>query len=158
MGQDLEIRRIAPELEEALDVFFAVLASAGEDDFFFPHPFTREQASRIAHYAGKDFYAAGLHRGEILAYGFLRGWDEGYETPSLGISIHPDYRGCGLGLAVMHYLQSVAVLRGCQTVRLRVNRDNVRAKRMYEKLGYVFGPDDEEYLVGFLELKARRAC
>lgn len=153
MSQDLEIRHIAPEMEESLIAFFDILVKAGEDVFFLPHPFTAEHASKIANYSGKDFYAIALYQGKVIAYGLLRGWDEGYEIPSLGISVHPDYRGCGMGLALMYYLQSVAVLRGCYTMRLRVNKSNVQAKNLYEKLGYRFDEDNEKYLIGFLKLR-----
>ena len=153
MCNDLEIRCINAELEQALIVFFTVLENAKEDDFFLPHPLTSEYASNVAHYSGKDFYAAVLYRETVIAYGLLRGWDEGYETPGLGISVHPEFRRGGVGLAMMYYLHAVAALRGCDRVRLRVNKNNIKAKSLYMKLGYRFEEENESLLTGFFELK-----
>ena len=63
------------------------------DKFFHPHPFTTEAARERAAYTGKDLYYVVIEGDEILGYGMLRGWDEGYEVPSLGIVIHPAHRG-----------------------------------------------------------------
>jgi len=42
----------------------------------------------------------------------LRGWDEGYETPSLGIAVHPDARGLGLARTFMGFLHAAASFQG----------------------------------------------
>ena len=143
-------------MEAEIAELFEVLAKAREDHFFLPHPLTPEHASVVAGYQGHDFYAIALFKGKAIAYGLLRGWDEGYEIPSLGLSVHPQYRHGGIGLALMHYLHAVAVLRGSEKTRLRVNKENYRAKGLYEKSGYRFEEDNEEYFVGLLELKQPR--
>ena len=90
---------------------------------------------------------------EVLGYGILRGWDEGYEIPSLGIAILPRVRGAGLGRVFMHFLAAAAKCRGAQKVRLRVMSRNARAIRLYQSLGYEFSADEDGgHLVGFLEL------
>jgi ribosomal protein S18 acetylase RimI-like enzyme len=134
---------------------FEVLTDAKEERFFLPHPLTSDEAARIAGYQGNDFYAAALHNQKAIAYGMLRGWDAGYAVPSLGISVHPAYRGAGVGLAMMHYLHAVAALRDCPSIRLRVNQENQRAKNMYQRLGYQFDEHHSDYLVGVLQLKTR---
>jgi ribosomal protein S18 acetylase RimI-like enzyme len=153
MNQDLKICPAIPEMEGLIADFFQILEEAQEGDFFQPHPFTSEQAAIIANYPGKDFYALVVYKGKMIGYGLLRGWDEGHDIPSLGISIHPVFRGAGIGLLLMHYLHAVATLKGAVNMRLRVNKINHRAKQLYEKLGYVFEEDNEDYLVGFLKLK-----
>lgn len=152
MRLNLAMRRIESADEQPLARLFAALAEANERTFFWPHPLTAEQASRVACNTGSDFYGLGLWNGEAVVYGFLRGWDEGYEIPSLGISVHPEYRRHGLGRAFMSYLHSVASLRQCPRVRLRVHRENARARRLYEELGYAFTDDGQPQLTGFLEL------
>lgn len=136
-----------------LAFFFKILADAGEGDLFQPHFFTPEQASFIANYDGKDFYALIMCEGDIIGYGMLRGWDEGYDIPSLGITIHPKYRGYGIGNLMMQYLHVIAMLKRCRKIRLRVRKGNKRARQLYEKFGYQFSEDSLEYSIGFVDLK-----
>ena len=152
MNQALEIRRANPEMETQIADFFRALAKSEDSDFFQPHPFTIDEAHAIANYYGRDFYAFILYDGNAIGYGMLRGWDEGYVIPSLGISIHPDFRGVGIGLLLIHYLHAVALLMDCKKIRLRVNKENYRARRLYEKLGYQFEESSGKYLVGFAQL------
>jgi ribosomal protein S18 acetylase RimI-like enzyme len=150
----LEFRRLTPGLEAGLAAFFSDLRAAGDDRFFHPHPFTAEEAARICGYAGRDLYFAAV-AGRVLGYGLLRGWDEGYEVPSLGVAVHPTARGTGLARAFMHYLHAAAAVRRAPRVRLKVYHGNVAARRLYERLGYVFGGESNGQLVGVLSLEAR---
>ena len=86
----------------------------------------------------------------------LRGWDEGYSVPSLGIAIHPVARGQGLGTLMMEYLHFLARQRGAITVRLRVHVENLRAIQLYQALGYAFVTEGDEYIVGKLQLAQHR--
>ena len=132
----LEFRRLAPDLLPGLTGFFESMIANRDDEFFHPHPFTDVEAERLCGYAGKDLYSVAVVGGRVLAYGMLRGWDEGYAVPSLGIAVHPSARGTGLGLAFMHYLHAAAVTCGAETIRLKVYAQNTRAKTLYERLGY----------------------
>jgi RimJ/RimL family protein N-acetyltransferase len=143
---------VRPELAPPLAAFFAVLTSAGDDRLFHPHPLTSEQADAVANYAGADLYYVLCDGGDVLGYGLLRGWDEGYEVPSLGIAMHPAVRGRGLAAPFMHFLHAAAALRGAPRVRLKVYRTNERARALYERLGYSFTTTDAPELVGFREL------
>ena len=109
---NLEIRPIATDDSDALARFFGVLGAAGVEQFFHPHPLTSEAAALRANYAGRDVYLVLVHGREIVGYGMLRGWDEGYSVPSLGIAVHPHMQGCGLGRRLMHALHHVALERG----------------------------------------------
>ncbi len=94
-------------------------------------------ARRIAAYKGGDVYLVAEAGGELVAYGMLRGWDEGYEIPSLGIAVHRDRQGRGYGRAMMTALHDAARERGAMKIRLRVHPENGRARSLYERLGYV---------------------
>lgn len=98
---------------------------------FHPHPLTSEEALPIASYDGQDIYIWTEH-----AYGFLRGWDEGYDVPSLGVAVATDQQGKGHGRQMMLALHDAARKRGATRIRLRVHPDNARARRLYESLGY----------------------
>ena len=132
----LEFRRVAPDLLPGLTALFESMVANEDDEFFHPHPFTAEKAAELCGYTGQDLYLVAVSGGVVLAYGMLRGWDEGYAVPSLGIAVHPSARGTGLGAAFMQYLHAAAVNRGAKTIRLKVYPHNTKAKSLYEKLGY----------------------
>jgi ribosomal protein S18 acetylase RimI-like enzyme len=107
----------------------------------------------VCRYVGLDLYYVAVLEGRVLGYGLLRGWDEGYSIPSLGIVLHPSMHGKGLGRAFMHFLHAAARQCGSTKVRLKVDRDNLRAINLYKTFGYRFEPLDEtEQLIGILSL------
>lgn len=147
-----ECRRLSPEWEGPLAEFFRLLRETGDNDYFHPHPFDDEEAEKRAHYTGKDLYYILVEGERVLGYGMLRGWDEGYEIPSLGIAVRPSARGTGLGLAFMHFLHAAARRLGAERVRLKVHPGNAKAVKLYEELGYSFGSEEAEQLVGIVDL------
>jgi ribosomal-protein-alanine N-acetyltransferase len=148
----LEFRRLGPDLLLGLRAFFESLAADPASALFHPHPFTDGEAERVCTFAGKDLYLAAAVNGEVRAYGMLRGWDEGYAIPSLGIAVHPSARGTGLGAAFMQYLHAAAAARGAKTIRLKVYAHNAKAKALYERLGYVPAGETEGQLLYTLAL------
>ena len=90
-----------------------------------------DQARWISQYEGQDNYFFAMAGEGIAGFGMLRGWDEGYEVPSLGLFVSPDHQGKGVGKAIMNHLTKVAVERGCQQIRLTVDADNERAVALY---------------------------
>ena len=136
-----------------MDDLFAAIVAAGDDRRFHPHPLTAEQAHALAEgYSREDVYLVGVMDDRVIAYGMLRGWDEGYEVPSLGIVVRADVQGHGVGRAMMNALHAAAAAHGARTVRLKVYPDNQAAIALYRKLGYRFGDRDGEQLVGTLAL------
>lgn len=149
----IEIRILSRELSPALTVFFEHLAADPASARFHPHPFTPQEAAKRCEYEGRDIYCVLLKDGAVAAYGMLRGWDEGYAIPSLGIAVDRTYRGCGFGELMMHYLHAAARDRGAEKILLKVHPDNTRAAALYRKLGYQFQSEMvHEQLVGFLTL------
>jgi [ribosomal protein S18]-alanine N-acetyltransferase len=151
----LECKTLQPSVRDALLEFFQALELAGDTQNFQPHPFTREAVNSILDNARQDLYYVLTLGNKVAGYGMLRGWDEGYVIPSLGIAIHPHFRNLGLGCAFMHFLHAAAVTKGAEQVRLRVRRDNARAENLYRSLGYVFTSSDrdQEFKVGLLPLR-----
>jgi ribosomal protein S18 acetylase RimI-like enzyme len=128
----LRVRAVRPGDARALEVLFAGL----DRTWFRPHDLGPSGARAIAGYAGRDVYLIGFVGRVPAAYGMLRGWDEGYEVPSLGIAIRDGYRDQGLGRQMMRALHRVARERGADRVRLRVAPGNRRARHLYATLGY----------------------
>jgi len=150
--QPLECRVLSTEWVGPLMDFLRDLSEAGDSELFCPHAFTDAAVRQIISRTHKDTYYVLLEGKRVLGYGMLRGWDEGFEIPSLGIAIHPAVRGVGLGNVFMGILHASARRRGAEKVRLRVKRENIRAAKLYEHLGYKFEHEEAGYLVGFLEL------
>lgn len=148
----LEVRILDETWAQPLAELFRALREAGDEKQFHPHPLTDEGAAMCTRYTGRDLYYVLVEGSRVLGYGFLRGWDEGYEVPSLGLAIHPAARGVRLGETFMHVLHVAARRRGAKTVRLKVYPGNVTAVRLYERLGYRFVGEEAGQLVGLLEL------
>jgi ribosomal protein S18 acetylase RimI-like enzyme len=145
----LECRVLSPELLTSLTQFFEEM---GEQPFFHPHPFTEDEAVEKCEYTGFDLYYVLIDNSRILGYGMLRGWDEGYETPSLGIIIHPDFQGRGLGKLFVSFLHAAAKLRGAKDIILKVYPQNFGALQLYKSLGYIFEDTAGPQLKGKLVL------
>ena len=149
---NLELRRLSPEWTAPLADFFQVIRTSGDDRVFHPHPFTADEARRLCHFQGRDLYYVLIDGERIVGYAMLRGWDEGYTVPSLGIAVHPDARGTGTGHALMNLLHGAARSQGADQVRLKVYETNVRALQLYQKMGYRFEDRDGDQLVGKIDL------
>lgn len=148
----LEFRRITPELAPALAHFFKDVVLHGDDVFFHPHSFDTQQAEWIANYKGRDLYYGLLFNGRVIGYGILRGWDEGFEIPSLGIAVAQNYRRKGISTVLMEFLHLAARIRGAKKVRLTVSPENERAIKLYSRLGYRFSSAETDRCIGLLDL------
>jgi len=148
----LQIRLLEASLAGPLARFFEAIQASGDDRLFHPHPFSAEEAQRRASYQGADLYYVLLQGEQVLGYGMLRGWDEGYAIPSLGIIIDRAARGAGLGLLLMQFLHAAARLRGAGKIRLKVYPDNTAAVALYRRLGYRFEGEEAGQWVGYFDL------
>jgi len=148
----MEIRVVRETFEQPLAEFFRDLAKAGDDKYFHPHPLTHDEARKCAQYSGEDLYYVIMENEKVIGYAMLRGWDEGYEIPSLGIAMHPSVRGVGLGELMIRFLHAAAQRRGCGKIRIRVYPQNTHAVALYKKLGYCFESEQAGQLVGFVTL------
>lgn len=158
MDSVIEICHTDLNLEEPLKKFFQDICEYGSDLYFHPHSFTKESAYNIANYHGKDLYYLLLDRKRVVGYGILRGWDEGFDIPSLGMIIHPTERGKGLGKLLMEFLHSVARLRGAKHIRLKVYPENKIALELYKKAGYIFEEElVDDQLVGYKKITLDKA-
>ena len=137
---------------EKLAQFFEDIVINNDKAYFHPHPLNLKTAKEIASYKGKDIYFVQVKDDEIAGYGMLRGWDEGYSIPSLGIAIHPNFRKQGLAKKFMEILHTKARENGAKKIMLKVYESNLNALRIYQDLGYCFSDKVKDQLVGYLEL------
>ncbi len=69
------------------------------------------------------------------------------DTPSFAISLYKEYRGKGIGTAMMRRMLDLLKQQGYRRASLAVQKAN-HAVRMYEKLGFrAVRENDEEYIM-----------
>lgn len=136
----VEFRKLADRDIYQLEEFFLEVKRDQLDEFFHPHQFNKATAKHISEYSGEDFYCAAWRGSTIVGYGMLRGWDEGYKTPTLGVVVSNNQQGKGLGQLLTEFLIKQARLMGAKSIRLKVYTKNTPAHRLYKKLGFKFEP------------------
>ena len=65
------------------------------------------------------------------------------DTPSFAISLYKDYRGMGIGTALMKEMLHILKERGYKKASLAVQKANYAVK-MYQKIGFVIVDENEE--------------
>jgi GNAT superfamily N-acetyltransferase len=141
-AQGLDVRVFRPEDGPALGDLLLSLAGDPEARHFHPHPFTRSEAQRLTADDGRqDVYFGAFAGQDLVGYGMLRGWDEGYEIPSFGVAVHPAARGAGVGRALLRFAIRTARDRGAGTMMLKVHEENPNARRLYESEGFEFATE-----------------
>lgn len=69
------------------------------------------------------------------------------DTPSLAISLYEDYRGMGIGTALMKEMLRILTDKGYKQASLAVQKANYAVK-MYKKVGFdVVDENEEEYIM-----------
>ena len=69
------------------------------------------------------------------------------DTPSFAISLHKDYRGLGIGTALMKEMLRILKDRGYKQASLAVQKANYAVK-MYQKTGFeIVDENEEEYIM-----------
>ena len=132
--------------------FFKAISQTHILENFNPHPFDESFATWLNQYKGKDEYFFLVEGHHILAYGMLRGWDEAFERPSLGICSHPSFKKQGHANTMMSHLIQISKNRKVKEIILKVKRDNLGAKTLYKKFGFHLKPLNAEYESGVLRL------
>lgn len=70
-------------------------------------------------------------------------------TPSLAISLYKEYRGLGIGTAMMKKILALLKSHGYSQVSLSVQKANYAAN-MYLKIGFkIIRENEEEYIMGY---------
>lgn len=69
------------------------------------------------------------------------------ETPSFAISLYKEYRGCGIGTALMREMLDMLDAAGYKQASLAVQKANYAVK-MYKNVGFeIIDENDEEYIM-----------
>ena len=68
-------------------------------------------------------------------------------TPSIAVSLYKDYRGLGIGTALMKEMLRILRFRGYKQASLAVQKENYAIK-LYQKIGFVIvNENEEEYIM-----------
>lgn len=138
--------RVIHHYKNSIEYFFE--KNIQDENFFHPHELSYQGILEEVTINYKNYYVFFMDEDNILGYGMLRGWQEGYEIPSLGIIIDIDHRGMGISKVLMDHLESMAQINGAKKIRLTVYKENQKAISLYNKLGYIFSEKNEEELIG----------
>jgi len=79
-----------------------------------------------------------LFQEDWVGFFMLRGWDAGYERPSLGLMVDEGHAGKGLGTLCLQAAMTECRLMGISSCMLKVAPENRRARGIYEKAGFIF--------------------
>jgi ribosomal protein S18 acetylase RimI-like enzyme len=137
---DILIRPLAPDDGDRLAALFAALGEQSRS-WFHPHPFERQTVEALVSKAGEPttlrylMLEQGAGSEQVVGYGFLLQADTA--LPVLGIAIADHAHGHGLGERLLRHLIEVARHTGKQGIQLTVYDDNLRARRLYERCGFV---------------------
>ena len=136
--QHVVLRKLTEADTKALLVFSQSLSDA-VTFFFRPFGDVREEVIR-EHLVGADAdesISLGLVRedGAVVGHAFI--FRILAEKPVLGIGLDESVQGCGWGRCMMEAVLAESDGRGLPLVTLTVVKDNHRAVRLYEKLGFV---------------------
>jgi ribosomal protein S18 acetylase RimI-like enzyme len=74
--------------------------------------------------------------GLMIGYVFL--WDIDTTLPWLGIAVHDDYKGQGIGKRLIEHANHWAEQNGKGGVILITAKDNERGQKLYEAMGYQY--------------------
>jgi len=85
-----------------------------------------------------NIYASITKNGKIVAFGMIRGWDEGWPDKILGLIVHPEHQRKGYGSLMLNFLECLARKRNVKILRLHVHPDNIAALNLYKNHGYYF--------------------
>ncbi len=147
----VSIEKLGASHEGAFRNFLNRLRDAGDDALFHPHAYDPETVMRLCTQPSKDLYVVAVCDGQILGYGMLRGWDEGFQVPSLGLAVDAGSRSSFVGRRIWHFLRQEAVNRGCPAIRVTIDPQNRRLVHTTGRLGFELRLEGPRW-VGWLDL------
>lgn len=95
------------------------------------------------HYQSESFLAFDSASGELVGSALLA-CDKALDTGEIAVSIHRDYKGKGVGWALLDFLGSEAQRRGVRRVIAIESRDNHAAIELEREKGFVPEPFEGE--------------
>ena len=102
-------------------------------------PYTRETIDRWVSNIERLIPLVAVFNEKIVGYAsvfrHMRSRERG--VSDMGIYLHQDFHGVGLGTAMTETILSIAKQQGLHRIGLRVVEDNIAAVKLYKKLGFM---------------------
>lgn len=133
----IKFRRLRRMDEHALAVLFRENDIPSVTKHFHPFALSQESARSLVALDGRDRYFGAFSSATCLGMSMLRGLDEGFEAPSLGILVHHAFTRRGIGSHLLDFTIAEAMREGCDRIRLTVYASNVGAHTLYLSRGFV---------------------
>lgn len=141
MSQTFEIHDVSFKRIQVRDSLklsaMLVAAPAAYSRFFIPFAFDAQSVKLILRKAKKDIFFAVKVNGDWAGFYMLRGFDSGYRVPAYGVWIAPKYKNCGLAALALAHAFAICKLNRIGQLMLKVHPKNVKALKLYEKMGFV---------------------
>jgi ribosomal-protein-alanine N-acetyltransferase len=99
----------------------------------YPEPWTIGMFRQDIHNPSAHFYVACIGDTLVGYVGMWRAVDEAHIT---SVTVRQDYRGRRLGCALVEFILNVARRIGLRYATLEVRESNLRAQRLYYKMGF----------------------
>lgn len=143
-GLALDVRAAAPEDEPALAAFFAQVSDEDRRFRFLSSApeVGHEQLAPLVeadHVRSESFLAFDAATGALVGSAML-GCDEGLDTAEVAVSVRADYRGRGVGWALLDLLAREAEARGVRRILSIESRENHAAIGLEREKGFVAEP------------------
>jgi RimJ/RimL family protein N-acetyltransferase len=105
--------------------------------YFIPFQFDVETIETMLMNARRDLYMGMFWEERLAGFFMLRGWDAGYAVPAYGVTISQEFSAAGLGKLSLETSKTVCRLRGATRLMLKVHPENIVARHIYERAGFV---------------------
>ena len=143
-GMTLGVRPATAEDEAALTAFFDRVSDEDRRFRFFVagEHVSHEQLDPLLntdHFRSESFIGTDAATGEVIASALLA-CDNALDTAEIAVSISSDYRGKGVGWALLDFLGEQAAKRGVRRVLAIESRDNHAAIELEREKGFVPEP------------------
>jgi RimJ/RimL family protein N-acetyltransferase len=110
--------------------------------FFHPFAFDSSTVRLQLERAKKDVFfgleVGSCSEGELAGFYMMRGLDEGYPNPMYGVFVSPTFCCKGLARLTLSHAICFCKLNHYERILLKVDPNNVRAKKLYESCGFHF--------------------
>lgn len=98
--------------------------------------------------SARDLWLVIEHTGSPVGFIWIQLSPEKHEAFGYDIYLEPEYRDQKIGRSAMLLMKSILQSRGIQVVRICVFEENLRARHLYESLGFSeikFDPDRKQH-------------
>ncbi len=102
--------------------------NAGYIQYFNPFLFDEDTLRSVLSKVHEDVFEGLYHGDRLIGLMMLRGWNEGYEVPTLGVMIDEQHRNYGLMTLTVEVAKVICRMRKVRRIMYKAHPDNVPAK------------------------------